>query len=78
MSSLMGYLRGLAEKGIYDFYDIVATYEAWVLDPRYMVMAHQIEPWKEDAGKFEYIAVKCTKRGNDVVEGSRLHKRFIA
>ncbi len=66
MSSLAGYLRKLAEKGVYDFEDIIEKYEAWVLDHRYMVMAHEREAWKEDAGKFEYVAVKCAKRGNDV------------
>jgi len=66
MSSLAGYLRKLAEIGVYDFEDIIEKYEAWVLDHRYMVMAHEREPWKEDSGKVEYIAVKCAKRGNDV------------
>jgi hypothetical protein len=66
MSSLAGYLRKLAERGIYDFEDIIEKYEAWVLDHRYMVMAHEREVWKQDAGQFEYIAVKCAKRGNDV------------
>jgi hypothetical protein len=66
MSSLAGYLRTLAERGIYDSEDIVCKYESWVLDDRYMVMAHEREKWKQDAGKFEYVAVKCAKRGNDV------------
>ena len=66
MSSLAGYLRSLAEKGTYDFDDIVEKYESWVLDHRYMVMAHEKEAWKADAGQFEYVAVKCAKRGNDV------------
>jgi hypothetical protein len=66
MSSLAGYLRKLAERGVYDFEDIIEKYEGWVLDHRYMVMAHEREAWKEDAGQFEYVAVKCAKRGNDV------------
>ena len=39
MSSLADYLRNLAERGVYDFEDIIKKYEAWVLDHRYMVMA---------------------------------------
>ncbi len=66
MSSLAGYLRKLAERGVYDFKDVIEKYDAWVLDHRYMVMTHEREAWKEDAGKFEYVAVKCAKRGNDV------------
>jgi hypothetical protein len=45
MSSLAGYLRKLAERGIYDFEDIIEKYEAWVLEHRYMVLAHQREDW---------------------------------
>jgi hypothetical protein len=66
MSSLAGYLRKLAEKGIYDFEDIIEKYVAWVLDHRYMVMAHLREAWKTEAGQYKYVAVKCAKRGNDV------------
>jgi hypothetical protein len=66
MSSLADYLRQLTERGTYDFGDIVEKYESWVLDHRYMVMAHEKEAWKADAGQFEYVAVKCAKRGNDV------------
>jgi hypothetical protein len=66
MSSLAGYLRKLAEKGLYDFEDILEKYEAWVLDHRYMVMVHQREAWIEEPGEYEYVAVKCAKRGNDV------------
>ena len=66
MSSLAGYLQKLAERGVYDFEDIIEKYEAWVLDHRYMVMAHLREAWKKDAGQYEYVAVKCAKRGNDV------------
>jgi len=66
MVSLAGYLRELAEKGIFDVGDIVRQYESWVLENRYMVMAHEREAWVSDAGEWEYIAVKCSKRGNDV------------
>jgi hypothetical protein len=66
MSSLAGYIRSLAEKGTYDFDDIVEKYESWVLDDRYMVMAHQREQWLTDGGEWEYVAVKCAKRGNAV------------
>jgi hypothetical protein len=66
MSSLAGYLRQLAERGTYDFNDIVEKYEAWVLDHKYMVMAHEREAWLPDAGQYEYVAVKCAKRGNEV------------
>jgi hypothetical protein len=75
MSSLAGYLRELTEKRTYDLNDIVEKYEAWVRDHRYMVMAHEREDWKEDAGKFEYVAVKCAKRGNDVYH-SRVEDRL--
>lgn len=76
MAYRTSYLRELAEKGIYDKDDIADKYEAWVLENRYMVMAHQIEAWLSDAGEYEYIAVKCAKRGNDVYVArvnSRLH-----
>jgi len=66
MSSLAGYLRKLAERGVFDFEDIIEKYEAWVLDHRYMVMVHEREKWLSDAGQYEYVAVKCAKRGNDV------------
>jgi hypothetical protein len=66
MVSLAGYLRELAEKGIFDIHDIVRKYESWVLEDRYMVMAHEREAWVSDAGEMEYIALKCAKRGNDV------------
>jgi hypothetical protein len=66
MSSLAGYLRELAEKGIFDKDDIVDKYEFWVLDSRYMVLAHEREKWLSEGGAFEYVAVKCAKRGNDV------------
>ena len=66
MSSLASYLRSLAERGIYNFADIIAKYEAWVLDHRYMIMTHMREAWKTDAGEYEYVAVKGAKRGNDV------------
>jgi hypothetical protein len=66
MASLAGYLRELAEKGIFDIHDIVRKYESWVLEDRFMVMAHEREDWVSDAGEMEYIAVKCAKRGNDV------------
>jgi hypothetical protein len=66
MSSLAGYLRKLAEHGIYAKEDIVSKYEAWLLDDRYMVLCHEREDWVSDAGVYEYVAVKCAKRGNDV------------
>jgi hypothetical protein len=66
MVSLAGYLRELAEKGIYDIQDVVRKYESWVLEVMYMIMAHEREAWLSDAGECEYIAVKCSKRGNDV------------
>jgi hypothetical protein len=66
MSSLAGYLLKLAERGVYDSEEITEAYEAWVLDHRYMAMAHLREDWKTDAGEYEYVAVKCAKRGNDV------------
>lgn len=77
MSSLAGYLRKSAERGVYDFEDIIEKYEAWVLDHRYLVMTHQREAWKKDAGQFEYVAVKCAKRGNDVYV-SRVDSRLYS
>jgi hypothetical protein len=75
MLSLAGYLRNSTEKGIYDFDDIVEKYESWVNDSRYMVMTHEREAWKSDAGTYEYVAVKCAKRGNDVYV-SRVESRL--
>jgi hypothetical protein len=66
MVSLAGYLRELAHRGTFDVEDIVRKYEAWVLEDKYMVMAHEREAWVCNAGEIEYIAVKCAKRGNDV------------
>jgi hypothetical protein len=66
MSSLAGYLRKLAERGIYAKEDIVSKYEDWLLDDKYMVLCHEREDWVSDAGAYEYVAVKCAKRGNDV------------
>jgi hypothetical protein len=66
MASLAGYLRELAEKGIFDIHDIVRKYESWVLEDKFMVMAHEREVWVSNAGETEYIALKCAKRGNDV------------
>ena len=43
LASLAGYLRELAERGTFDFNDIVRKYESWVLDDRFMVMAHERE-----------------------------------
>jgi hypothetical protein len=76
MASLAGYLRELTEKGIFDFHDIVRKYEAWVLEDKFMVMAHEREQWVSNAGEWEYIAVKCAKRGNDVYV-SRVDSRLI-
>jgi hypothetical protein len=77
MSSLAGYLRKLAERSFYDYEDIIEKYEAWVNDHRYMVMAHEREAWKTDAGQYEYVAVKCAKRGNDVYV-SRVDNRLCS
>jgi hypothetical protein len=66
MSSLAGYLRDLAERRVYDQDNIVATFESWENDHRYMIMAHTREKWISEAGKVDYVALKCAKRGNDV------------
>lgn len=66
MVSLAGYLLELAVKGIFNLDDIVRKFESWVLENRFMVMAHEREAWVSDAGEWAYIAVKCAKRGNDV------------
>jgi hypothetical protein len=66
MSSLAGYLRKLAEQGIYAKEEIVSAYEAWLLEDKYMVLCHEREDWVSNAGVYEYVAVKCAKRGNDV------------
>lgn len=31
-----------------------------------MVLCHERENWVSNAGNYEYVAVKCAKRGNDV------------
>jgi hypothetical protein len=56
----------LTERGVYDFEDIIEKYEVWILDHRYMVMYHEREARKQDIGQFEYVAVECAERGNDV------------
>jgi hypothetical protein len=66
MSSLAGYLCKLAELGIYSIEDIVSAYIAWLLEVKYMILCHEREQWVSNAGDFEYVAVKCAKRGNDV------------
>ena len=76
MSSLAGYLRKLAEKGVYDFEEIVKKYEAWVLDHRYMILAHLPEVWVSKSLEYEYVAVKCAKRENDVYF-SRVNSRLF-
>ena len=75
MSSLAGYLRKLAEIGIYDFEDIIEKYETWVLDHRYMVLAHLREAWLKNWLEYDYVAVKCAKRGNDIYV-SRVNRRL--
>jgi len=66
LASLAGYLQQLAEKGISDLEDIAGKFETWLLEDKWMVLAHEREEWVKDAGKMEYLAVKCAKRGNDV------------
>ena len=66
MVSLAGYLRSIAEKGVYDKEDIVQKFVAWEIEDKYMVMCHQKEAWLKEAGEYEYYALKCSKRGNDV------------
>lgn len=66
--SLSSYLKSLAKSGVYDQDNIVFNYERWVSEDRYMVLAHQREEWVSDGGSFEYVAVKCSKRGNDVYQ----------
>lgn len=66
MSSLAGYLQKLAETGIYDIEDIIEKYEAWVLDHRYMILAYLRKSWLKNWLEYDYVAVKCAKRGNDV------------
>jgi hypothetical protein len=45
MSSLAGYLRQLAESGIFDKDDIISQYEKWVIEEKYMIMCHEREKW---------------------------------
>ncbi len=66
MVSLTGYLGELAKRGPFDDQDIVRKYESWVLEDKYMVMAHEREAWVSNPEEWEYIVVKCSKRGNDV------------
>ena len=75
MSSLAGYLRQLAESGIFDKDDIISQYEKWVIQEKYMIMCHEREEWLENAGDYEHVAVKCAKRGNDVYR-SRVEERL--
>jgi hypothetical protein len=66
MSSLVAYLRKLAEQGIYAKEEIVSAYETWLLEDKYMILGHEREDWVSNPGVYEYVAVKCAKRGNDV------------
>lgn len=66
MASLAGYLKELAQRGTYNQNQIVRKFEEWLLEDRYMILAHEREKWLNDDGEFEYVAVKCAKRGNDV------------
>lgn len=75
MESLSGYLKELAQRGTYDPEDICSRYKRWVSQDRYMVMAHERESWLSDPEQFEYVAVKCSKRGNDVYT-RRVQSRF--
>jgi len=75
MSSLAGYLKELAQREIYDPNDICSHYKLWVTEDRYMVLAHERESWLSSPQDFEYIAVKCSKRGNDVYV-RRVESRF--
>jgi hypothetical protein len=43
MVSLTGDLRELADKEKCDFHDIVRKYESWVVEDRFMVIAHERE-----------------------------------
>jgi hypothetical protein len=63
------------KKRIFNSDDIVRKYEGWVNEHRYMIMAHEREKWVSEAGEWEYIAVKCAKRGNDVYV-SRVNSRL--
>jgi hypothetical protein len=40
-----------------------------------MVLAHLREDWKTNAYEFDYVAVRCAKRGNDVYV-SRINRRL--
>jgi hypothetical protein len=66
MVSLAGYLRELAQPGAFDSQDIVRKYESWVSEDKYMIMAHEREAWVSNPEEWEYVAVKCAKRCNDV------------
>ena len=75
MSSLSGYLKELAQRGTYDPGDICSSYQRWVTEDRYMILAHERENWLSNPQEFEYVAVKCSKRGNDVY-ARRVESRF--
>ena len=66
MVSLAGYLCDLANRGTIDSEEIVRKYESWIIEEKYMVMVHEREQWVSEPVEWEYIAVKCAKRGNDV------------
>jgi hypothetical protein len=68
MSSLAGYLRELAERGLYDKADIVNRFVKWEIEVKYMIMCHEKEDYRNLLGEYEYVAVKCAKRGNDVYQ----------
>lgn len=48
MASLAGYLRYLADRKLFDIKKIVQKYEEWVLEDRYMVLAHEREDLQKE------------------------------
>jgi len=58
MASPAGYLRYLAEKKVFDVGQIVRKYEEWILEHKYMVMAHEREKWglKRESGNISVIS----------------------
>ena len=69
MVSLKAFLKDYIQLN-YSIPEIVERYVEWVSEDMYMLLSR----WNEDEWKNEIFAVKCAKRGNDVICPTRLSK----
>jgi hypothetical protein len=71
LSSLRGFLKDYLRLN-YSVDGIVEKYREWVSINTYMILSK----WNKDKWKNDIVAVKCSKRGNDVYR-SRVKSRFV-